>query len=75
MHNPNILRERARRCRALLKSAVDPEVVEQLRVWAVELADEAEAVQRRVPKAQKSSHLRRRPKLRFGRGLPQGKEA
>jgi hypothetical protein len=41
MNDPNSLREQARRCRALSKTAVKPEVIEQLRVWAVELADEA----------------------------------
>jgi hypothetical protein len=42
MHDPKSLREQARRCRALSKTAVEPEVIEQLRVWAVELAEEAE---------------------------------
>ena len=42
MHDPISLRERARRCRALAKTAVEPEVIEQLRVWAVELAEEAD---------------------------------
>ena len=42
MHDPNSLREQARRCRALSKTAVEPEVSEQLRVWAVELAEEAD---------------------------------
>jgi hypothetical protein len=38
MHDPSSLREQARRCRVLSKTAVEPEVIEQLRVWAVELA-------------------------------------
>ncbi|MGC1889036.1 MAG: hypothetical protein WA709_23590 [Stellaceae bacterium] len=42
MKDPNSLREQARRCRALSKTAVEPEVIEQLRVWAVELAEEAD---------------------------------
>jgi hypothetical protein len=42
MHDPSALREQARRCRALSKNAVEPEVIEQLRVWAVELAEEAD---------------------------------
>jgi hypothetical protein len=42
MHDPNSLREQARRCRALSKTAMEPEVIEQLRVWAVELAEEAD---------------------------------
>jgi hypothetical protein len=42
MQDPSSLREQARRCRALSKAVVEPEVIEQLRVWAVELAEEAE---------------------------------
>ena len=42
MHDPHSLREQARKCRALSKTAIEPEVIEQLQVWAVELADEAE---------------------------------
>ena len=37
--DPNQLREQARRCRFLAKTAIEPEVIEQLRVWSVELAD------------------------------------
>jgi hypothetical protein len=44
MNHPKSLREQARKCRALSKTAVEPEVIEQLRVWAVELAEEAEQV-------------------------------
>jgi hypothetical protein len=32
--DPDLFRERARRCRELLKLAVNPEVVEQLKAWA-----------------------------------------
>jgi hypothetical protein len=42
MHDPNSLREQARRCRALSKTAVEPEVIEQLKIWSVELAEEAD---------------------------------
>lgn len=42
MNDPTSLREQARKCRALSKTAVEPEVVEQLRVWSVELAEEAD---------------------------------
>jgi hypothetical protein len=42
MHDPNSLRKQARKCRVLSKTAVEPEVIEQLRVWAVELAEEAD---------------------------------
>jgi hypothetical protein len=47
MHDPNSLREQACRCRALSKTAVEPEVIEQLRVWAVDLAEEADQAERR----------------------------
>jgi len=42
MHDPKSLREQARRCSALSKTAVEPEVIEQLRVWAVDLVEEAD---------------------------------
>ena len=45
MKHPKSLREQARKCRALSKTAVEPEVIEQLRVWAVELTDEAEQME------------------------------
>lgn len=48
MHDPNSLREQARRCRALSKTAMEPEVIEQLRVWAVELAEEADQAEWRA---------------------------
>ena len=48
MHDPRSLREQARRCRVLSKTAVEPEVREQLRVWSVELAEEADQAQRRA---------------------------
>ena len=46
MRDPNHLREQARRCRALSKTAIEPDVIEQLRVWSVELVDEANTVER-----------------------------
>jgi hypothetical protein len=48
MQDPNHLREQARRCRSLAKSAIEPELIEQLRVWSIELADEADAAERAV---------------------------
>ena len=45
MKHPKSLREQARKCRALSKTAIEPEVIEQLRVWAVELTDEAEQME------------------------------
>jgi hypothetical protein len=40
--------EWARRCRALSKSATDPEVIEQLLVWATEFANAAGTAARRA---------------------------
>jgi len=48
MREPSSLREQARKCRALSKTAIEPEVIEQLRVWAVELAEEAETAEWRT---------------------------
>jgi hypothetical protein len=42
MKDPHLLREQAKRCRNLSNTAIEPDIVEQLRLWAVELADEAE---------------------------------
>jgi hypothetical protein len=42
------LQEQARKCRVLSKIAVEPEVIELLRAWSVELADEADTVERRT---------------------------
>ena len=48
MHDPKFLRDQARRCRTLMKSTVEPDVIDQLRVWAIELAEEADEVERRA---------------------------
>ena len=48
MQDPNHLREQARNCRTLAKTAIEPELIEQLRVWSVELADEADSVERQA---------------------------
>jgi hypothetical protein len=34
MHDPKILRGQARRCRALMKTVIELEAIEQLRLWA-----------------------------------------
>ena len=47
MSLPNYIRKLARRCLGLSKSAVEPEVIEQMQVWAVELADKADRSERR----------------------------
>jgi hypothetical protein len=41
-------RRLARRCCVLSKTAVDPELVDQMRLWAVDFADEADKVERRT---------------------------
>jgi len=46
MRDPDYLREQAQRCRTLAKTAFEPDLIEQLRLWSVELADEADAVER-----------------------------
>jgi hypothetical protein len=45
MHDAQSLREQAKRCRTLSETITEPEVIEQLRVWAVELAEEADQVE------------------------------
>jgi hypothetical protein len=57
MHDPRSLREQARRCRALAKTAVEPEVIEQLRVWAVELAEEADKAEWRAAQEEENIFL------------------
>ena len=41
-------RRLARRCCVLSKTAVDPDLVDQMRLWAVDFADEADEVERRA---------------------------
>jgi hypothetical protein len=47
MHDESHLLKLARRCRDLEKTAIEPEIIEQLRMWAIELAEalECRAVQ------------------------------
>jgi hypothetical protein len=47
MSGPTYFRKLARRCLGLSKTAVEPEVIEQMRLWAVDLADEADHAERR----------------------------
>jgi hypothetical protein len=54
MHDPRSLREQARRCRVLSKTAVEPETIKQLRVWAVELAEDADQAERRAAEAEET---------------------
>jgi hypothetical protein len=43
--DPNVFRERARRCRELIQIAITPEVVEQLQVWSREFDAEADKLE------------------------------
>ena len=57
MPNASYFRELARRCCALAKVAAEPEVEEQLRLWAVEFADQADEAERRSA-GRKEKHYR-----------------
>jgi hypothetical protein len=48
MPDASDFRELTRRCCALAKVATKPEVKEQLRLWAVEFANEADEAERRA---------------------------
>ena len=60
MRSPNHLREQARRCRGLSKTAIEPDLIEQFRIWSVELADEADTVERRAVDGETHRPARRR---------------
>lgn len=47
MRDPQEFRSLARSCRERAKCSIDPDAIEQLRLWALELADEADAAERR----------------------------
>jgi hypothetical protein len=47
MKYADYFRQLAQRCRVLSKTAVEPEVIEQMRVWTVDFADEADEAERR----------------------------
>jgi len=54
MRDAEDFRKQARRCRALSKTAIQPEEIEQFRMWAVELANEAEEAERRAAKREEN---------------------
>ena len=58
VRDANYLREQAKRCRALAKTAVEPDLIEQLRLWSVELADEADAVEWQDAENEETGNLR-----------------
>ena len=45
MHDPKDLRSLSRQCRERAKTALEPDVIDQLRIWAIELAVEADNVE------------------------------
>jgi hypothetical protein len=47
MHDPNYLLKLARRCHDLGNTAIEPEITEQLRIWATELTEIAEIFESR----------------------------
>jgi hypothetical protein len=46
MREPQELRNLARCCRERAKTSIEPAVIAQLRLWAVELADTADEIER-----------------------------
>ena len=46
MQDPQGFRDLAKKCRERQKAAMEPDVIDQLRLWAVELADRADEVER-----------------------------
>jgi hypothetical protein len=60
MQDANHLRDLARHCRALSKAAMEPEVIEQLRVWAVDFADEADEEERQAVEREEAGQTDRR---------------
>ena len=59
MTDPNRLRQQARRCRVLSNTAIDDELIEQLRLWSFELADEADTVERHATESEGPSYRSR----------------
>jgi hypothetical protein len=46
MRDSHDVRDLARECRERAMTAIEPDVIDQLRLWAVELADEADDIER-----------------------------
>ena len=46
MRDPQEARDLARECRERAKTAIKQDVIDQLRIWAVDLADEADDLER-----------------------------
>jgi hypothetical protein len=60
--DPDVFRERARRCRELLKITTVPEIIEQLTVWARDFEEEANKIDAELTAARRALHhsMRRR---------------
>ncbi len=54
MHDPQDLRELARKCRVMTGSELKPHVNRQLWLWAAELADYADEIERRPQAAERA---------------------
>lgn len=54
MSDAEYFRDKARRCRELLRVAIRPEVIEQLGRWAIEFDEEAEAAEAREGRSARS---------------------
>jgi len=58
MRDAEYFRKQARRCRALVKTAIQPEEIELFRMWAVDLAAEADEAERRAAKREENHRFR-----------------
>jgi len=54
MRDAEYFRKQARRCRALAKTAIQPEEIKLFRMWAVDLAAEADEAERRDAKREEN---------------------
>ena len=63
MHDESHLLKLARRCRDLEKTAIEPEIIEQLRIWATELAGMAEDSKSQAVQLEMADCLFPRPRL------------
>ena len=46
MRDPQECRRLSRQCRERAKTAIERDIIDQLRLWAVELADQADEIER-----------------------------
>ena len=60
MQDPQTLRDLAERCRKRAKVSVDREVIEQLYLWASELDDAADKIERRAAQQREVIRLGKR---------------